>query len=475
MEQLISQIIHHRYQVQSLLGRQVGRRTFLATDLETQQAVVLKLLLFGPDFSWDHLKLFEREAETLKSLDHPSIPKYLDSFDIQTDLGQGFALVQSYIEAPSLEGVIQSGRTFSEADVIEIANQILEILIYLHGQLPPIIHRDIKPSNILLANRSGHSVGDLFLVDFGSVQTIANKKSGTITIVGSYGYIPLEQFAGQTTTASDLYSLGMTLVYLITGIHPADLTQANGQVTFKCDQMSRRFSRWLERMTHPHLDRRFSSAESALKVLRSEEESYGYYPNLKPAGSQVELYRDGDRIEIVAQQSPPVSTHLGCGIPILCFIILIGLSMGLFTGTFLLLLISIIILVFYIHRVGELKEGICIERNAKISDICSSKSARWERQSSPFQDINLLVYNPGYTFDRYIDNKGRTIAGGKVNVPPKLSIYAGSVEYLVGHERLSQAELWWLGQELSDFLDLELKIIYPTPNVPPEQTCGCGC
>ncbi len=97
MDQLIDQVLRDRYQIQSLLGRQTGRRTFLATDGETGSLVVIKLLLFGPDFTWEDLKLFEREAETLKSLDHSAIPRYLDFFEVETELGRGFALVQSYI------------------------------------------------------------------------------------------------------------------------------------------------------------------------------------------------------------------------------------------------------------------------------------------------------------------------------------------------------------------------------------------
>ena len=77
-EQLISQVLHDRYLIRSLLGHQTGRRTFLATDLQTESLVVVKLMLFGVDFVWDDLKLFERETQVLQSLEHPAIPKYLD-------------------------------------------------------------------------------------------------------------------------------------------------------------------------------------------------------------------------------------------------------------------------------------------------------------------------------------------------------------------------------------------------------------
>ena len=98
---------------------------------------------------------------------------------------------------------------------------------------------------------------------------------------------------------------------------------------------------------------------------------------------------------------------------------------------------------------------------------------KWQKISQ-IQYINLIAYNPGYEFDRYVDSNGKQQNRGKVTIPPKLSIYAGRIEYSVGNHTLSQAEYWWLAQELSDFLGLEVKIIYPTPKVPPESTCG-GC
>jgi serine/threonine protein kinase len=221
---MIGEILGERYEVQQLLGKKAGRRTLLARDLQTQELVVIKLLSFGDDFEWDSLKLFEREAETLKSLSHPLIPQYLNYFEVSLPTIKGFALVQTYIRAKTLEQYLQSGRTFTEAEVKQIAKALLEILIYLHELHPPVIHRDIKPSNILLGERSGNSVGQVYLVDFGSVQTVLATENGTRTVVGTYGYMPPEQFGGRTVAASDLYSLGATLIYLMTGKSPSRFT-----------------------------------------------------------------------------------------------------------------------------------------------------------------------------------------------------------------------------------------------------------
>jgi serine/threonine protein kinase len=291
---------HNRYQIRQQLSQKNGRSTFLAQDLQSQDLVMIKILQFGDNFQWEDLKLFEREATTLQNLNHPAIPKYLNYFEVKEPGINGFALVQTYIDAPSLEDVVKSGRKFSESEVIELADRLLQILIYLHEQIPAVIHRDLKPSNILLANRSSHSVGDIYLVDFGSVQTVARKDGGTMTIVGTYGYIPLEQFGGETITSSDLYSLGMTLIYLITGIHPAELPKINGRVTFDNSNLSGIFSRWLEKMTQPYPDRRFKSTRSAQTSLTSPDGSYGDFLHLRPADSAIELHRDRDRLDILA-------------------------------------------------------------------------------------------------------------------------------------------------------------------------------
>ena len=269
---LLGEILANRYQCDRRLGKQAGRQTLLARDLKTQQQVVVKLLSFSSDFNWEDLKLFQREVETLKSLSHPAIPQYLDSFEIDTPSRKGFALVQTYIEAKSLQEYLCDGRTFSESEVKQLATALLDILAYLHQRQPPVIHRDIKPSNILLKNRSGNSVGEVYLVDFGAVQTLATQQGKTVTVVGTYGYMPPEQFGGRAVPASDLYGLGATLIALITKQHPADLPQQDLQLEFEqFTQLSPGFTNWLKWMTHPSLERRPASVQIAKKVLEKPQ------------------------------------------------------------------------------------------------------------------------------------------------------------------------------------------------------------
>ncbi|MBD2130138.1 serine/threonine protein kinase [Microcoleus sp. ZQ-A2] len=295
-------ILGQRYEVQQQLGKQPGRQTLLARDLQTEELIVIKLLSLGNDFEWQHLKLFEREAETLKSLSHPAIPRYLDYLEVDSPNNKGFALVQSYVEGKTLEQHLKAGRTFSEAEVKELATALLKILNYLHEHEPPVIHRDIKPSNILLTNRSGNSVGQVYLVDFGSVQTIAAQEGGTITVVGTYGYMPPEQFGGRATPASDLYSLGATLIYLITGLHPTEIPQKDGRIQFQqVANLEATFRDWLELMTEPSLDRRLTSAKEALQALRNPRIRNKNLARIvrKPPDSEVILTKTADFLEIL--------------------------------------------------------------------------------------------------------------------------------------------------------------------------------
>ncbi|MEG4405308.1 serine/threonine-protein kinase [Microcoleus sp. MON2_D5] len=336
---LSKEILADRYQCDRRLGKQAGRQTLLARDLKTQQQVVVKLLSFSSDFNWEDLKLFEREVETLKSLSHVAIPRYLDSFEIDTPNRKGFALVQSYIEAKSLQEYLSDGRTFSESEVKQLATALLDILGYLHQRQPPVIHRDIKPSNILLKNRSGNSVGEVYLVDFGAVQTLATQQGKTVTVVGTYGYMPPEQFGGRAVPASDLYSLGATLIALITKQHPADLPQKDLQIEFEqFSQLSPGFTKWLKWMTHPSLERRPTSAESAKEVLEKPQQISKYSQTLRQGKTVTTLSLFDNAIDrsigmgalAVAACAAIYSTFI---FPVLGTIV--GGSIGLFLGLLL--------------------------------------------------------------------------------------------------------------------------------------------
>jgi serine/threonine protein kinase len=211
-------VLKERYQIERILGQGSMGTTYKALDLNTQRPVAVKLLHFSRIQEWKVLEMFEREAKVLQQLDHPRIPTYIDYFSLETPSDVQFSLVQEYIEGKTLQEFVEKGWRGTEAEILDIFLQLVNILAYLHTLQPPVIHRDINPKNILLS-----PLNEVYLVDFGAVQErIRTTFLGGSTIVGTYGYVPFEQFSGQTVPASDYYALGATLLYMLTHRHPAD-------------------------------------------------------------------------------------------------------------------------------------------------------------------------------------------------------------------------------------------------------------
>lgn len=303
------QILQNRYQLQHRCGRtSTGRQTWLATDEQTQEEVIIKLLAFSPQMAWEELKLFEREAQVLQALNHPRIPRYRDYFSLDKSVGEGlhwFGLVQDYIPGESLQDLLDQGYHFTESQVQKIAQNVLKILIYLHELSPPVLHRDIKPSNLIL-DRSEH----LYLVDFGAVQAQATVTGVTFTVVGTSGYAPLEQFWGRAVAASDLYALGATLIHLLTNTAPADLPQKDSRIQF-ADRVSvnRNFVQWIEQLTEMSLEKRLSTARDALSSLKrgkirpvkaqNNQPQRSLIQKLnKPFYSRISVYKTPNRLDI---------------------------------------------------------------------------------------------------------------------------------------------------------------------------------
>jgi serine/threonine protein kinase len=295
---MAGQILGDRYQVERQIGKQTGRWTLLARDLQTQEQVVLKLLFVDEQLEWDDLKLFEREVEILQSLSHPSIPRYLGYFEHDLPNSRALVLIQAYVQGKSLEQCLQQGRLFNEVEAKQLATALLGVLTYLHNRSTPIIHRDIKPSNILLANRQ------LYLVDFGSVKRITTSDSTSFTIVGTYGYMPPEQFSGRAVAASDLYSLGGTLLALVTGTHPSSLPRRGTRIDFgQITTITPEFADWLSWLYEPGLDRRVKTAQEALQALTQGRPAAAtptpaIAPVRKPAETKIALTKEPSFLQV---------------------------------------------------------------------------------------------------------------------------------------------------------------------------------
>ena len=257
-------LIKDRYSILNILGQGGCGTTYEAKDQVSGDHVALKELSLQNLNDWKTLELFEREAQVLKELEHPAIPRYIDYFQVDTDNNRYFYIVQELVRGNSLAKLVAAGQKFSEAETRHIATEILKILEYLHGLTPPIIHRDIKPHNIIYGDNN-----IIFLVDFGAVQTVYhNTVAFSTNVVGTYGYMAPEQFCGQAHPTTDLYGLGTTLINLLSHQEPGDLPQKRLKLDFRSAvNISDEFTIWLEGLIEPLVEDRFPSASTALTAL----------------------------------------------------------------------------------------------------------------------------------------------------------------------------------------------------------------
>ncbi len=271
------------YRLNSLLGQGGFGRTFLATKLtnadETSQAkgalcVVKQIYSSSPDSNGSRFNdlSFDAEAKRLRKLgEHPQIPRLLAAIASQ----QGHLLVQEYAPGQNLQQQVEADGPWSEDRVRSLLNSLVNVLQYVHSF--QIIHRDIKPANIVSPNVAanateyGNQKIDLpMLVDFGAAKSV--RHSAAKTVIGSAGYAAPEQSMGQATFASDVYSLGLTCLYLLTGLHPFDLYSALEDRWVWQDYLptpvESRFAQVLDQMVERSLQRRYESMEQVALDLQ---------------------------------------------------------------------------------------------------------------------------------------------------------------------------------------------------------------
>jgi len=226
-------ILQDRYRILSVLGQGGFGRTYLAEDQgRFNELCALKELTPADSSAYALEKskeLFQREAQILYQIQHPQIPQFRATFESE----QRLFLVQDYVEGQTYRHLLDQrraqGYAFSEAEVMQLLRQLLPVLAHIHTK--GIIHRDIAPDNIILRDRDQLPV----LIDFGVVKELAtrfqapgplpaNPVQPQNTTVGKLGYAPSEQIqTGRAYACSDLYSLAVTAVVLLTAREPQEL------------------------------------------------------------------------------------------------------------------------------------------------------------------------------------------------------------------------------------------------------------
>ncbi len=248
-----------RYRLDDTLGVGGQGRTHRGFDTRTGQAVAIKCLELREVDGWKAFDLFEREGQVLKSLSHPGIPRYLDTF---SDEASGrFYLVMELVEGATLEQRRREHGTMSEADLWDLLDQALDILEYLHARKPPVVHRDVKPANLIW-----RPDGKLALVDFGGVRC-ALRPDGGSTMVGTFGYMAPEQLHGEATAATDLFALAATLVALATGLEADKLPRRGLKIDLERVMAPSALRDLLSRMLEPDPERRLGSVRAVREAV----------------------------------------------------------------------------------------------------------------------------------------------------------------------------------------------------------------
>ncbi len=273
--------------------------TYKALDLDTGRPVAIKQLHLSRMQGWKALEMFEREATILKHLSHSRVPSYIDYCSQDTAEGKQFLLVQEYVEGKTLKQSIEEGWRGTEQEILDIFVDLVDILAALHALCPPVIHRDINPKNIIISpnNDVYPQINEVYLVDFGAVQDYMRTTFlGGTTVIGTFGYVPFEQFSGQTVPASDYYALGATLLYMLTHRHPSDFPSKELKPQFEPFlHGSKTMLRLLQGLLEPSAKKRVASPEDIKAILEDYgQENFELSTNApKPPGSKIEKQLDG--------------------------------------------------------------------------------------------------------------------------------------------------------------------------------------
>ncbi|MDQ2099173.1 MAG: serine/threonine-protein kinase [Tychonema bourrellyi B0820] len=275
-------LLRERYRALKPLGRGGFGRTFLAVDEDKPSKPRCAIKQFfplsqGTSSAEKAAELFNREAVRLDELGkHPQIPELLAHF--QQERYQ--YLVQEFIEGQNLQQELARTGPYNENQIRSLLNDLLPVLEFVHSR--SVIHRDIKPPNIIRRRLSESSIiytyptltGELVLVDFGAAKVV-EPSIDIGTVIGSPEFVAPEQIRGQAVYASDLYSLGVTCIYLLTQVSPFDLFDINQDTWVWRDflkvQFDPKLGRILDKMIEASLSRRYKSVAEVLQDLPPQQ------------------------------------------------------------------------------------------------------------------------------------------------------------------------------------------------------------
>ena len=303
-------LVRNRYRVTKSLGQGGFGATFVAIDVSLPGEPICVIKQLRPSNNHEKFlrmarELFEREARTLGKIgNHPQIPRLLDFFEER----RNFYLVQEYVSGHTIHQEVKQMGLFKEEKIRAFLIEILPVITYIHSQ--QVIHRDIKPANILRRDQDDK----LVLIDFGAVKNYVaqietqegvDQGHNTQFAVGTSGYAPPEQLAMRPIFASDIYALGVTCIYLMTGKSPKDIeyNPSTGEMMWqKHVQLGRHMTQVLSKMLEVSVRYRYQSVEEVQQALQTTAVAVDTRPSGVPPRPPANSLRNPLPL---AQASPP--------------------------------------------------------------------------------------------------------------------------------------------------------------------------
>ena len=259
----IGTVIDGKYEILKEIGRGGMSIVYLAMDKHLNKQWAVKEIRKKGSGKNDEIVVNSllAEANMMKKLDHPSLPRIVDIIDN----GISIYVVMDYIEGESLDKILNEYGAQPEEMVVNWAKQLCDALSYLHSQKPSIIYRDMKPANVMLKPE-----GNIKIIDFGIAREYKEQNLADTTVLGTKGYAPPEQYSGQTDPRSDIFALGMTMHHLLTGVDPR-----NGEAYAPVRQWNPELSEGIEiiidRCVEPAAENRYQSCADLLYDLEHPE------------------------------------------------------------------------------------------------------------------------------------------------------------------------------------------------------------
>ncbi len=269
----IGTVIDGKYEILKQIGKGGMSTVYLAMDKRLNKQWAVKEISrkgFGKN-NEEIVNEVPADAEMMKALDHPAIPTIVDIIDHRDN--KFIYVVMDYVEGESLDKVLAEYGAQPQDMVIDWAKQICDAFSYLHSQKPPIIYRDMKPANVMLKPE-----GNIKIIDFGIAREYKEGNLADTTVLGTKGYASPEHYGGrQTDERSDIYTLGMTMHHLLTGVDPRPADYIYAPIRQWNPELSGGLERIIDKCVSPDPKDRYQNCNELLYALdhyTEEEDSF---------------------------------------------------------------------------------------------------------------------------------------------------------------------------------------------------------